>query len=46
MLPSRDVLIAQVAAGVKAPVTKLAVALKGILRKLAGVLDAVSKKKK
>lgn len=45
-LPSKDVLYAQLAAAVGAPLTNLAGALAGLFRKLTGVLTALEEQKK
>jgi large subunit ribosomal protein L10 len=44
-LPPRDVLLATVASGMKAPISGFVGLLGGLLRNLVGVIDAVSKKK-
>ena len=44
-LPPRDVLLATVASGMKAPISGFAGLLSNLLRNLVGTLDAVSKKK-
>jgi large subunit ribosomal protein L10 len=44
-LPSREVLLSQLLSCFKAPMTNLAGSLSGILTKLAGTLEAVSKQK-
>lgn len=45
LLPSREVLLSQVLAGLQAPISGFVGALGGILQKLVGTLDAVAKQK-
>ena len=45
VLPSRDILLAMVAAGIKSPITGLAGLLSNLLRNLVGVMDAIRKEK-
>ena len=44
-LPSREVLLARVAGGMQAPISKLVNVLAGTVRKVVTVLDAIAKKK-
>lgn len=44
-LPSRDVLLSMVMAGMKSPVTGFVGILRGLLSNLVGVVDAIGKKK-
>lgn len=45
-LPSKEVLLAQVVGGIKAPITGFVFVLSGIIRKFVYVVDAVKNKKK
>ena len=45
-LPSREVLLARVAGGMKAPISNFVGVLAGTLRKVVTVLDAIAKQKK
>ena len=45
MLPPREVMLARVMGGMKAPIQGLANVLRGSIQKFVMVLDAVSKKK-
>ena len=45
LLPSREVLLSMVAAGVKSPITGFVGLLGNLMRSLVGVIDAISKKK-
>lgn len=44
-LPSRDILLAMVATGIKSPITGLVGLLNNLLRDLVGVMDAICKEK-
>jgi len=46
LLPSREVLLSMVAAGIKSPISGFVGLLGNVLRNLVGVLDAISKTKK
>ena len=44
-LPSKEVLLAQVVGGIKAPITGFVMVLGGVIRKFVYVIDAVKNKK-